>query len=103
MKRLSLARKTVEAECERILTEARAKAHDESQSIVSNSWQKAQQMLDSAETAYKLVRSQLQSCVQAIIAADSKMEIVVGPASGGQQEQNAFDPACQSLEPSHRD
>ena len=72
-----LARKASEAECDEILAEARAKAHDESQSIVSNSWQRSQQMLDSAETAYKLVRTQLQDCVKAIIAADSKMEMVV--------------------------
>jgi colicin import membrane protein len=83
------ARKTADAEREKVLAEARAKAHDESQSIVSNSWQRAQQMLDSAETAYKLVRTQLQDCVKAIIAADSKMEMVVAAGADHGHEKKS--------------
>ena len=41
-------------------------------------------MLDSAESAYKLVRTQLQDCMKAIMAADGKMEIVV--AAGPEHE-----------------
>jgi vacuolar-type H+-ATPase subunit H len=91
-----LARKTTEAECDRILTEARAKANDQSQRIISDSWQRAQGMLDSAEAAYNQVRAQLQDCMKAILEADNKMEIVVTEGPG--HEQSKSEPSDPNLE-----
>jgi colicin import membrane protein len=83
-----VARKNTEADCELILNESRKKAHEQSQAIITDTWHRSQQLLDSAECAYNLVRTQLQECVKVIIEADSKMEIVVSPNSNaGYEEQ----------------
>ena len=93
-----LAKKATEAECEKILTEARKKAHDQSQTIITENWHRAQQMLNSAESAYNLVRTQLQNCVRTIIEADHKMEIVIAPNSDNTPENTILTATDRTVE-----
>ena len=94
-----VAMKNSEEAVEDILAEARAKAREQSQAIISNSWQRAQQMLDSAESAYKSVRTQLQGCVRAIIEADSNMEMCVSPGSDSKRGQDDLEFESADPEP----
>ncbi len=87
-----LARKTVEAESAKILAEARAKASSEAAAVVSNSWRRAQQMLDSAEMAYSIVRKQLQDCLKVVTEADRKMSLVNTMHPEDKPKQNEPEP-----------
>lgn len=93
-KAAEFARKTVEVECGKILAEAQANASSQAQAIISDAWRRAQQMLDSADTAYKVVRTQLQECIKAILEADGKMENATTMASPeGGRDVGIFEPA----------
>ncbi len=88
-----LARKTVEEESEKILAEARANASNEAAAIISNSWRRSQQMFDSAEKAYNIVRKQLQDSVKVITEAEHKMSLITTTYSEDQPEQYEPEPA----------
>ncbi len=92
------AQKMVETECSRLLNEASIKAYDQSQIIISNSWQRAQQMFDAAEEAYNIVHAQLQNCIKAIVEADNKIEKIVLFDSESGPQDSVFDLANQCLE-----
>jgi vacuolar-type H+-ATPase subunit H len=83
-----LARKTIEEESTKILAEARLNASKEAAAIISNSWRRAQQMFDSAEKAYSVVRKQLQDCLKVVTEADHRMSLIPTTYTEERLEEN---------------
>ncbi len=82
------ARRITEAECARIVTEAHESASGQAAAIISNSWRQAQDMLDSAEVAYNVVREQLRQCFVAISEADRRMAMALADRDGRREDSN---------------
>jgi len=83
------ARKITEAECARIVTEAHESASGQAATIISNSWRQAQDMLDSAEVAYNVVREQLRQCFVAIGEADRRMAMALADHEIKREDKNS--------------
>lgn len=84
-----LALKNVEAEHAKILTEAQENATSQAATIVSDSWRRAQEMIDSAEVAYNLVRGQIREFGVTFAEAERRMALALKIPGGNREESES--------------